>query len=221
MRFTLNLSVMAAAAGLLGACAGTSSVAIVPTAVVHYDRQGCPTQPDLGAALSLTPEKEKAAHTVTTPVRAGSGCLTWAGKATPYVVYALPADVEDKTFDVGASLESQRIFAPEVTVLDGQGAPTRTFARDQFLYRGGVYSVQFRARPGDAYVLVTAAPELVGKAYESIAIGTTTTTAYTGAGSASWTVGNDSAQSRTFSYEGVAQVSVFDSDTKEAAKKPG
>jgi hypothetical protein len=75
--------------------------------------------------------------------------------------------------------------------------------------------VQFRPRAGEAYVLVSADPALVGQRYDSIVIATSTASAATAAGAFSWTTGVDGAQSRTFSYEGTIQVSVYDSDAEE------
>ncbi len=206
MRNLILASVAGVSAAALAGCATTA----LPPPTTSYARQDCASQPDLSKALGLTPKM-----TVSTPITAATACLAGKGGPTPYVVYALPSELGDKTFDVGAGLEGVRIFAPEVSLLNAEGAVTRTFPREQFLYRGAVYSVQFRARPGERYLMVTAAPDLVGKAYQSIAIGTSTTTVYTGVGTASWTSGVDSSQHRTFSYDGVAQVSVF--DTRDAA----
>lgn len=198
------------AGGLTAACAAGS----ISPPVLTYASQGCATAADLSTAVSLTPPRERAVHVVTSPVDSGTPCLDRAAPA-PYVLYRLPIDLDDKTVTVGSTLEAMRIFAPEVAVLDGGGAVTRTFAREEFYYRGPHYSVQFRPREGDAYVLVSAEPELVGQRYDSIMIGTTTTSLYTAGGGVSWTSGVDRAQSRTFSYEGTVQVLVNDADTEE------
>lgn len=210
MTVTRSVLAVCATAGLTAACAAGSA----PPPVLTYASQNCAAAADLSTAISLTPPREKAVHIVTNPVDSGTPCLARAAPA-PYVLYRLPADQEDKTVTVGSTLEATRIFAPEVAILDGGGAVTRTFARDEFYYRGPHYSVQFRPREGDAYVLVSAAPELVGQRYDSIMIGTTTTSVYTAGGGFSWTSGVDRSQSRTFSYEGAVQVLVNDSDTEE------
>ena len=73
----------------------------------------------------------------------------------------------------------------------------------------------FAGHPGQGADMVAANPERVGQQYDSIAVGTQTTTVYTGYGAANWTTGHEASLSRTFSYEGVAHVTVYDTDTKE------
>src|SRR5262249_42398854 len=154
-----------------------------------------------------TPPQPKREFVVSTPINSAAHCLQQGGANRPYVLYALPAQSAGKTLNVGGVLEPARIFPADVSILDAQGAVTRAFTRDQFLYRGGdVYSIEFRPRDGEAFVLVTAEPALVGRTYNSIAIGTSTTST----GQFTWTSGTDAAQSRTFSYEGAVRVSVYD-----------
>ena len=141
--------------------------------------------------------------------------MTRAGVAVPYVLYALPADFSDKTLNVGSSLEQLRIFAPSVEILDAQGSVTRTFERREYYYRGPVYSVQFRPRHGESYLLVTAAPELVGQQYDAIQIGIATTVVPAGLYTAVVYSGTEAKQLRTFSYDGTVRVAINDTDTKE------
>jgi hypothetical protein len=203
---------LAVAVASLAACA----TAPPPGAVLEHVASNCAAAPSVANAASLVPERERQAHAVRTPVTPQTPCIVGAdGRTAPYAVYAVPADFEDKTLTVGASLEASRIFAPQVSTLDAQGAVVRTFTRADYLYRGAVYGVQFRPRAGEAYVLVAADPALVGERYDSIMIGTSTTTTATTVGAISWTSGVDGELSRTFSYEGTIQVSVYDSDTEE------
>jgi hypothetical protein len=205
-----------ACAGLLSACATT--VAIPPaSATLEYAGVACSRSPDLSTAISLTPDKERAVFSVNAPT--GSGCLTRAdGGTTPYLTFALPADHADKTVIVGSILEPLRILSPSVAILDRNGAVTRTFNAEDYMYRGSVFSVQFRPRETEGYVLVTADPVRVGQRYDSIVVGVNTTTVYTGYGTSQWRSGTEMAQSRMFSWEGLVQVSVADSDTKEEAQ---
>lgn len=214
MRVLLTSAALLASSAL----AGCATAPAIPGPLAAYDRTDCAAAPNLASAVALKPEKPKVLHQVNTPVGMTTQCITWAGKATPYVVYVLPEGIDTKVFDVGATVEAMRIFAPEVTTLDANGAPVRTFARNRYQYRGALYSVQFEAKPEERYVMVTAAPELVGKPYSSIAIGTSTTTVYTGFGTASWTSGTDTQLSRTFSYDGMAQATVMDRAVLDAKK---
>lgn len=186
-----------------------------PPPVLEYTRQDCEAQPNLSSAVSLTPEKETNGFIVSAELGLGSPCIRVANWTAPYAVFALPTDMEDKTIAVGGVLELTRILSPDVRILDSQGQVTREFSTTDYFYRGPVYSVQFRPRPGDAYVVVSSDPARVGQRYDSINVGTNTTTVYTGYGAANVTTGVEAHNSRAFSYEGLAQVIVYDSDTKE------
>ena len=216
----------AAVAAVLASCATPPPP---PSAILAFAGSHCDAAPDLTQAQSLTPEKERALYTVTTQVGSATPCIRRDGRETAYVVYAIPADAEDKTLTVGGYLEPLRIFSPRVEVLDGHGETSRSFRSDEFMYRGPNYSVLFRPRPGERYVLVTTEESRVGQKYDSIVIGTTTTTTATPMPSAlaagligggNMVSGTDVGLSRTFSWEGAAQVIVHDSDTKEEAAAP-
>jgi len=204
---------IAALAGGLAACA-TPQPPLSP--VLTYARTDCHASPDLSSAIGLTPEKEKNGHVVTTLIGSDTPCLMTSGGAAPYVIYALPDDIGDKTLAVGGVLEPARILSPDVSVLDAQGSVTRTFAPADYYFRGPVYSVQFRPRPGDAFVLVASDPSRVGQQYDAINVGTNTTVISTGLYAAAITTGTEAQASRAFSHEGSVQVIVYDSDTKEA-----
>lgn len=207
----------AVAAG--GALASACATAVPPSpAVLEYSRAGCPATPDLSTAVSLTPKKETNGHIVTTVIGPESGCLQMGETSSPYALYALPSDIDDKTLSVGGVLEVLRILSPTVSVLGTDGAVRRTFAAEDYFYRGPVYSVQFRPEPGDAYVLVTTNPARVGQRYDSINVGTSTTAVYTGYGTANFTTGHEVNGSRAFSYEGAVQIIVYDSDTREEGR---
>ena len=161
---------------LLAALAAGCVTPAPPLAVTAYAAENCDSRPNLAAAASLTPERPKRYFAVTTPVHAMTPCLRGAEARTPYVVYALPAAGAARMIEVGGQIEAARIFSPTVVVLDEQGGVMRTFAADQYLYRGGVFSVQFVPQSGERFVLVTADPTRIGQRYDAIAIGTSTTT---------------------------------------------
>ena len=226
MRYLSGLVTIAAMAALTS-CA---TMPPPPPAVLAFAGGTCVATPDLTQALSLTPEKERALYTVTTQVGSATPCLRRDGRDTAYLVYALPTDMGDKTLTVGGYLEPLRIYSPQVAVLDSQGETSRSFRPHEFLYRGGNYSVLFRPRPEERYILVTTDESRVGQKYDSIVIGVTTTSSGAVAGSAlaagligggTVSSGTDVGLSRTFSYEGAAQVVVHDSDTKEEGDAPG
>jgi hypothetical protein len=213
-----RLTTGAALAGgvLLAGCA----TAPPPPATLSFAGHDCATAPDLAKAVSLTPPKPKAMFVVSTPIglpAAGqpAACLQRAGTSRPYVLYALPAEPAGKTLTVGSVLEGARIFSPEVSILDARGQVTRTFAAPDYFYRAEVFSVLFQPKAGDAYVLVAADPARVAQRYDSIAIGTQTTATYVAGMTMSWTRGVDEKRSRTFSYDGVVQVTVYDATAEK------
>ena len=221
-----RLSVLVVAAAALAGCA---TMPPPPPAVLTFAGKGCTAIPDLTQALSLTPEKERAIHIVTTQVGSATPCLHRDARDTAYLLYDIPTDYEDKTLTVGGYLEPLRILSPQVAVLDGRGETSRSFRADEFMYRGINYSVVLKPRAGERFILVTIDPSRVGQSYDSIVIGVNTSA--TGApvasalaaglvGSGQITTGSDVGMSRTFSYEGAVQIAVNDSDTKETAPAP-
>ena len=208
----------AVSAGLTAACA---TLPPPPPPVLEYARQDCDAAPDLTTAISLTPAKESHTHRVSAVVSDQTACLQRDGGTSPYVVFALPEDRGDKTLIVGGVLEAFRIFAPAITLLDAQGQVSRAFPAEEFLYRGSVYSVQFRPRETEAYLLVDVDQNRVGTGYDAINVGTNTTTISTGYYASNITTGTESHSSRTFSWEGTVLVTVNDSDTDENPADPG
>lgn len=208
----LLLAGLVPALGLAG-CATTVEPPLPP--LLAWDRADCDASPDLGRTVSLTPKKETAVHVVSTPLGYGSPCLSQEGGAGPYVVYALPTDLDDKTLIVGGLLGYDRIFSPRVRVLDAEGRETRGFVDSDWFSRGPVYSVQFRPRPGDAFVVVSADPSRVGRTESAINVGTNTTVIYTGYGASNWTTGQERHATRVFAYDGEVRVTINDTDTEE------
>lgn len=205
-----------AALGLMGSLAACVTATPPISPALTYASTGCGTAPDLTAAISLTPDKERAVHQVGAEVNEGTACILRHGVGVPYVVLSMPQDYDDKTLIVGSQLNINRIFAPEVLVLDAQGNETRNFNREEYFYRGTIYSVQFKPRENERFVMVVAAPELVGQEYNAIQIGTNTTTTYTPYGGANWTSGTEIKTQRTFAYNGTVMVMINDIDTEEA-----
>jgi hypothetical protein len=201
------------------AVAGCATLPPPPPPVTAFSRADCAASPDPASALSLTPDKERASFVVTAAVTTGSACLVRAGAASPYVVFALPADYADKTLTVGSVMEVGRLLSPDITILDRSGAVTRTFTGPDYFFRGAVYSVQFRPRENEAYVVVAVDPSRIGQSYDSIAVGTSSTVISTGMYASTVTVGYDAALSRAFSYEGAVSVTVSDSDVEDGRRR--
>lgn len=199
---------IAAAVGLVGGC---STVATLGPPRLVYDRTGCPAAPDLMTAASLTPGSERDLFFVSRTVDDTTPCWTGGTQAAPYVVFEVPAEYADKTITVGGRLESQRIFAARVLTLDADGAPVREFASDDFFFRQGIHSVQFRPREQERYILVTSNPDLVGQSYSSIQIGVNSGATYAAGAYVSYNIGTEQGAERVFSHDGIVSVIVQDS----------
>ena len=207
-----KLLIVIGAAGMLSGCATT--VPILP-ATLSYDRTDCRSIIDTASAKSLVPLKDKEIWSVDGQLDSAGPCLNSGDASVPYLVYELPGDQHAKMIEVGAVLDLARVVSPKVKLLDANGAETRVFARDQYMFRPGLLSVQFVPQPNERYVLVTVDPEPVGRSHDTIVSSTDTTTIYTGFGASNWRSGNETMMSRGFSYEGPVRVLVYRPDEKD------
>ena len=204
-----NLFIAFGAAALLGGCT-TTTPAIPPT--LAYDRPACPTVVDTAGAIGLTPEKDKAIWTVDAHLAGNGACLRRGAVAAPYLVFALPDAAHAKMVEIGSVLELERVLSPKVVLLDAAGAETRSFRRDQYMFRPGLLSIQFVPQVNERYALVTVDPEPVGESHDTIVSNTSTTTVYTGFGASNWRSGQERMMSRGFSYEGPVRALVYRPD---------
>lgn len=207
----LRLLVMAVVTAALTGCA---TVEPPRPAVLSYDRTDCASSPDLASATSLVPEKNSAIWTKGVLVSASSPCILHNGVRLPYAVFALPPAGQTKLIELGSVLSSVSIFAPDVVLLDEGGKVTRSFHPDSYLFRTGLYSVQFVPRAEERYALVTANPALVGRKHDTIVAGVNSTYIYTGYGGMNWRSGSEAAMSRAFSYDGTVQAKLYRVDKK-------
>jgi hypothetical protein len=204
-----TLFVALGAAALLGGCA-TTAPAISPT--LAYDRPDCPAVVDTATAISLTPEKDKAIWTVDSQLVRSGPCLRRGATAAPYLVFALPDAARAKMVEIGAVLEPERVLSPKVVLLDAAGTETRSFRRDQYMFRPGLLSIQFVPQENERYALVTVDPEPIGESHDTIVSNTSTTTLYNGFGASNWRSGHETMLSRGFSYEGPVRALVYRPD---------
>ena len=207
-----RLLCLAAAAVTLAGCATT-----VPSypATLSFDRADCATAPETVTAVSLTPDKDKKIWVLDSQLSSSGPCLTREGVSAPYMVFALPDDGRTKMVELGAGLELARVLSPRVVLLDAEGAETRVFARDQYMFRPGLLSVQFVPQENERFAVVTVDPEPIGQSHDTIVAGTATTTIYTGFGASNWRSGHEAMMSRGFSYEGAVRALVYRADDAE------
>ncbi|MDG5747117.1 hypothetical protein P8Q88_02900 [Qipengyuania sp. XHP0207] len=194
---------------LLAGCATT-----VPTypATLAFERADCATVPETVTAVSLTPDKDKKIWMLDSQLSASGPCLDRNGVSAPYMVFSLPEEGKAKMVELGAGLELARVLSPRVVLLDAQGAETRSFSREQYMFRPGLLSVQFVPQANERYALVTVDPEPIGQSHDTIVAGTSTATIYTGFGASNWRSGHEAMMSRGFSYEGMVRALVYRAD---------
>lgn len=199
---------VAVSIGLVSGCATTTTPLDPPRLV--YERTDCAASPDLMNAVSLTPRSERAYFYVSRAVDHATPCWAPDAQAAPYIVFEIPAAFADKTLIVGGGMEPHRIFAARIMTLDAEGAPVREFAAEDFFFRQGLYSVQFRPREWERYILVTSDRDLVGQTYSSIHIGVNSGATYAAGTYVSYNIGIDQSADRVFSHTGTVSVIVQD-----------
>lgn len=177
-----------------------------------YAGKNCVFQPNLATAISLTPDNNKAIWTSDQTIDAASSCLMHHSVSGPYLVYALPPIGTARMVELGSILEFSRLFSPDVVLLDADGGITRSFGADQYMYRPGVYSVQFVPQENERYALVTSNPARIGQKHDTIVGGTSSTFIFTGYGGMNWSSGSEAEMSRGFSYEGAMRAAVYRSE---------
>lgn len=202
----LHALALAGVASMLAACA--TPMPLLPS-LTTFERTDCAAVPDTGAAIDLTPQKDKTAWTIEHPMRAGAPCLMQDGEPVPYAVFALPPAGSSRAVELGSVLEPGRLFSPRVTLLDAGGKPVRHFANDKLMFRSSIYSVRFVPGEEERFALVTAEPTLIGKAYDAIRSNIVTTTVYTGFGVSNWRSGAEAETSHAFSYDGLVRGIVY------------
>lgn len=166
--------------------------------------KNCTVTPILEPATPIITDTTKKSFSITTEITTIALCLEETpGAKSLYHVYRLPRGFEAMDITIGALREEARILAPIVKVYDPKGSVTRAFDNDDFLFRGAHYSVQFRNRPGDAFILIASNPSIVGEVSSNISNTVTSTSYSTGTG-AFFTMysGQETQQQAKFSHTG-------------------
>ena len=194
--------------------AGCSSIpAIAPT--LAYRASDCVDTPDTSQAISLTPDKDKAVWTLDADLSSNGPCLFRDDRSSPYLVFSLPGEGKAKMVEIGSVLEEARVVSPQVVLLDATGRETRVLARDIYMFRPGLFSVQFVPRPTERYAMVTVDQELVGKTHETLVSSIKTQPIYSGIIGSNFSRGHEAMMSRGFSYEGPVRALVYRSEDQD------
>ena len=195
--------------GLSGCVAPTEA----PKPAVTKLSKACQENYDLSTATDISFEEvAKPEVSVSIPIGDNSPCLEFEdGAKSSYTIFRLDrSKLSDTTVVAGAWGEPSRILAPLVTVLTAEGAVSREFAADRFLYRGSHLAVSFRPRMEEHYVVVRSNDQLVGEEYIDVQSAVQANhNIYTGF---VWYTSLDTQTKVTFSHYGVAKVRAYTSE---------
>jgi hypothetical protein len=161
-----NILFKTAVVAMLCLSAACESTSPPPSAVLSFtSTAGCAEGLAAERAEVVTVKKRQDSGNITTQVSAASACQVENGVERPFALYRLPRGVDIQSVQAGGVFQVNRVFAADVKTLDENLAPVRDFGPDAFYHRGGSWSVFFRPRDQERYILVRANPELVGKSY--------------------------------------------------------
>jgi len=116
---------------------------------------------DDGAPLKFDPKSPVESNLRLTPQ---ARCLEAEdGSRDYYTVFALPQTTVRYTLSIGAAPEDVSLLAPQVLLLDDQGAVTRRLTAPQFLFRGNQLTALVQPRPNETQMIVMSDHTLVGQ----------------------------------------------------------
>lgn len=204
-----------AAAGLLLAAAATGCASTPPIPplepVTSIAGKVCDTAVSRAAPVNLSPPPKETPeqHFVSHTFDQTTACIGGEAGERNYQVFELSGFTSGKLLTAGAPLDAKRVLAVKVSLLDRDGNVTRSFPREDYLFRGDTYSVQFRPRDTEAFVLIETDPALVGQERQSVATGMNGQYMSTGTGGGYTAYyGYDQKRAHVFSHEGKATIRI-------------
>lgn len=206
----IGSALVVALAGLT-ACS-TTPPAPLPEPVVEFAGAECTNAPDLGLAQSYLDDAKAAKkmmknRTIRLEEFLGDSgsCLNLDGGLTsPYAVFTIPQSIKGLVINAGSFKDGNSIFAASISVLDKNGEQTREFSREKYRVMGRRYGVQFRPRSGDAFVVISADPKLIGEVSttQEVSANSSYVSGVNGGGGNN-IVGSQKTFNRTFSFDGA------------------
>ena len=199
---------------VVGACATTAPP---PPPVLAYDAvKACTTGPDLALAEVFDPASKSGKRMMRSRTidmmqsMTGAACMSLPdGRDVPYAIFRIPEGLTGRVLSAGSTIDSNSMFAADVSVLDLDGDEMRRFDLADYTRTGNRHAVQFSPRKGETFVLVRANPDLVGEGMDTSETGASDVYVSNGFGGGGMnTVGQTQAFSRSFSYDGMAGLRV-------------
>jgi len=220
---TKILGVGAVFAVLTASCASTPEPE--PEPLLSFEGQSCTDKIDLANAIMLPgvdtkdgAKKLKRMMKNRTIILSDnfdemSSCMRLAsGGMSPYAIFQVPTDITGQVIYAGSKIDANSMFAADISLLDQHGEVLRKFDADDFKRIGSRHAVQFTPKQDEAYVLIKADTDLMGKATNTMETSVTeqTLTVAYGAIASSGTnlVGTQKEYNRRFSYDGEVGIRI-------------
>ncbi len=194
-----------AVALVLAGCVSTPT----PTPVTQLSQADCPTLARVTPQPAPVPGAKKPA---TYHVAAASDCLMGAdGKRTTGTLIALPPFAPGYYMDIASQAQGEALLPLRIQTLNGARDVQRTVDGQAIYFRGDGLSGQlfFNAdNANERFLLITAAPSIVGQSTTRTAMGAQSNTYSSGTGAFNVTHSFDKSVTHTFSYNGDVTVNI-------------
>ena len=194
-----------AVALVLAGCISTPT----PTPVTQLSQADCPTLARVTPQPAPVPGAKKPA---TYHVAAASDCLVGAdGTRTTGTLIALPTFAPGYYMDIASQAQGEALLPLRIQTLNGARDVQRTVDGQAIYFRGDGLSGQlfFNADNADErFLLITAAPSVVGQSTTRTAMGAQSNTYSSGTAAFNVTHSFDKSVTHTFSYNGDVTVNI-------------
>ncbi|MDO8838507.1 MAG: MalM family protein [Parvibaculum sp.] len=204
MRTALSKALPALAALALAGCETTQPG---PPPIVQIAPSNCSESPSLARAQSLPFDAEDKKKPERVTIDAGSPCIERDGAKSLYRILALPAPGEPYMVTLRSLPGQNSIFAPQLALLDAEGAETRRIDREALLFRGQALSAVLRIRDEERYLVIASDPQLVGQDIARLSGRTHQQMISTGTAMFAVYTGSESTTQMTYSHGGTIDVS--------------
>lgn len=133
-----------------------------PPPLLDLGARACPGTPDLAAAPTLV-VTSPATNLREFDITAASPCLRGPDGPGLYAAFLLPSLASPAMLRVASIPQGPALFAPRIQLLDRAGQVLREVGPDAFLFRGGGLTALVRLRDGEAAVVITSHPPVIGQ----------------------------------------------------------
>ena len=189
------------------ALAGCETTQPGPPPIVQIAPSNCSDGPSLARAQPLPFDAEGKKKPERVTIDTGSPCIERDGAKSLYRILALPAPGEPYMVTLRSLPGQNSIFAPQLALLDAEGAETRRIDRESLLFRGQALSAVLRIRDEERYLVIASDPQMVGQDIARLSGQTHQQMVSTGTVMFAVYSGSESMARMTYSHGGTIDVS--------------